>query len=900
MGKSEKKYVYYFGQKKVEGTAKMRDLLGGKGANLAEMISIGLPVPPGFTISTEACAYYSANNGEYPAGLREEVLAQLSLLEEEMGAKLGDPANPLLVSVRSGAASSMPGMMDTVLNLGLTPESAQALADKSGNPRFAWDSYRRFMQMFGDVVMGVPHEKFEKALQDVKNERNKVADTDLDVDDLLEVVKRYRELYKKVVNEDFPTDPIDQLFKSINAVFDSWNNDRAIKYRQMNDIRGLLGTAVNVQAMVFGNMGESSGTGVAFTRDPSSGDNHFYGEYLMNAQGEDVVAGIRTPLPIETLKESNETIFNELMGIRSILEKHYRDMQDIEFTIQEGKLYILQTRSGKRTVFSWLRSQVEMVEEGLITKEEAVGRIPAGEFNKLFAPVLDSDYIAKQGIKVVSRGLNASPGGASGQIFFTADKAEEMAAQGLDVILARIETSPEDIGGMAVSKGIITTRGGMTSHAAVVARGMGCPCVSGAGDIMIDYKKGTLSVNGLNLNEGDFISLDGFTGEVFGEKIPVKPSEIVQVLNGSMKREDSLLYQDYEKFMGYVDEIRTMQVRTNADTPTDAQMAVALGAEGIGLCRTEHMFFGGQRIISVRKMILANNTIEREKALNELLPMQRVDFEEIFTAMNGMPVTVRLLDPPLHEFLPNDHTSRHEMALQLRVSVEEIAHKTAQLHEFNPMLGFRGCRLAIVYPEILKMQVRAIIEAALNVKAKGIKVRPEIMIPLVGHYKEFEFTKRHAIATIEEVFAEKGSKVDYSIGTMIEVPRAAVTADEIAKSAEFFSFGTNDLTQMGCGFSRDDSASFLGPYVNDIDKQFYHYDPFETIDIDGVGKMVKMAVDLGRSVRKDLKLGICGEHGGDPKSIAFFNSVGLDYVSCSPFRVPVARLSAAQAALEQK
>ncbi|MFA7540182.1 MAG: pyruvate, phosphate dikinase, partial [Sphaerochaetaceae bacterium] len=550
MGKSEKKYVYYFGQKKVEGTAKMRDLLGGKGANLAEMISIGLPVPPGFTISTEACAYYSANNGEYPAGLREEVLAQLSLLEEEMGAKLGDPANPLLVSVRSGAASSMPGMMDTVLNLGLTPESAQALADKSGNPRFAWDSYRRFMQMFGDVVMGVPHEKFEKALQDVKNERNKVADTDLDVDDLLEVVKRYRELYKKVVNEDFPTDPIDQLFKSINAVFDSWNNDRAIKYRQMNDIRGLLGTAVNVQAMVFGNMGESSGTGVAFTRDPSSGDNHFYGEYLMNAQGEDVVAGIRTPLPIETLKESNETIFNELMGIRSILEKHYRDMQDIEFTIQEGKLYILQTRSGKRTVFSWLRSQVEMVEEGLITKEEAVGRIPAGEFNKLFAPVLDSDYIAKQGIKVVSRGLNASPGGASGQIFFTADKAEEMAAQGLDVILARIETSPEDIGGMAVSKGIITTRGGMTSHAAVVARGMGCPCVSGAGDIMIDYKKGTLSVNGLNLNEGDFISLDGFTGEVFGEKIPVKPSEIVQVLNGSMKREDSLLYQDYEKFMG--------------------------------------------------------------------------------------------------------------------------------------------------------------------------------------------------------------------------------------------------------------------------------------------------------------------------------------------------------------
>ncbi|NLA93387.1 MAG: pyruvate, phosphate dikinase, partial [Spirochaetales bacterium] len=693
-----------------------------------------LPVPPGFTISTEACAYYSANNGEYPAGLREEVLAQLSLLEEEMGAKLGDPDNPLLVSVRSGAAQSMPGMMDTVLNLGLTPDSAKALAEKSGNPRFAWDSYRRFVQMFGDVVMGVPHDKFEKALQDVKDERNRELDSDLTVDDLLEVIKRYRELYKSVVNEDFPTDPVDQLFKSINAVFDSWNNERAIRYRQMNDIRGLLGTAVNVQAMVFGNMGDTSGTGVAFTRDPSTGDNIFYGEYLMNAQGEDVVAGIRTPLPIETLKEANEKIFNELNEIRIKLEKHYHDMQDIEFTIQEGKLYILQTRSGKRTIFSWLKTQVDMVEEGLITKEEAVKRIPAGEFNKLFAPVLDSDHIAKQGLKVVSKGLNASPGGASGQIYFTADKAEEMAALGIDVILARVETSPEDIGGMAVAKGIITTRGGMTSHAAVVARGMGCPCGSGAGDINIDFKKKTFSVDGLELKEGDFISIDGFTGEVFAEKIPVKPSEIVQVLHGNMKREDSSLYQDYEKFMTYVDEIRTMRVRTNADTPTDAQMAVDLGAEGIGLCRTEHMFFGGQRIISVRKMILADNTIDREKALSELLPMQRVDFEEIFTVMNGMPVTVRLLDPPLHEFLPNDHTSRHEMALQLGVSVEEIAQKTSQLHEFNPMLGFRGCRLAIVYPEILKMQVRAIIEAALNVQAKGIKVLPEIMIPLVGHY----------------------------------------------------------------------------------------------------------------------------------------------------------------------
>ncbi|MFA5468537.1 MAG: pyruvate, phosphate dikinase [Sphaerochaetaceae bacterium] len=900
MDKSGKKYVYYFGQKKVEGTAKMKEVLGGKGANLAEMTSIGLPVPPGFTISTEACAHYSANNGEYPQGLREEVLAQLKMLEEEMGAKLGDSENPLLVSVRSGAAQSMPGMMDTVLNLGMNPDSAKALAKKTGNERFAWDSYRRFMQMFGDVVMGVPHADFEHALQEVKDERNREADTDLDVDDLIEVIKRYREIYKKVVHEDFPSDPIDQLFKSINAVFDSWNNERAIKYRQMNDIRGLLGTAVNVQAMVFGNMGNSSGTGVAFTRDPSTGDNHFYGEYLMNAQGEDVVAGIRTPLPISTLHEAKPHLYDQLMEIRTTLEQHYHDMQDIEFTIQEGKLFILQTRNGKRTIFSWLRTQVEMVEEGLITKEEAVSRIPAGEFNKLFAPVLDSDYIAKKGLKAVSRGLNASPGGACGQIYFTADKAEEMAALGKDVILARIETSPEDIGGMAVAKGIITTRGGMTSHAAVVARGMGCPCVSGAGDININYKKGTFAVKDVELKEGDFISIDGFTGEVFAEKIAVKPSEIVQVLNGNMKSEDSLLFQDYEKFMQYVDEIRVMRVRTNADTPTDAHMAVLLGAEGIGLCRTEHMFFGGERIVSVRKMILANNTIEREKALAELLPMQRVDFEEIYTELDGLPVTIRLLDPPLHEFLPNDHTSRHEMALQLGVSVEEIAQKTAQLHEFNPMLGFRGCRLAIVYPEILKMQVRAIIEAALNVQAKGIKVYPEIMIPLVGHYKEFEYTKKDAIETIEEVFAEKGQKVEYKIGTMIEVPRAAITADEIAQSAEFFSFGTNDLTQMGCGFSRDDSASFLGPYVNDIDKGFYDYDPFETIDVDGVGKMVQMAVELGRTAKKDLKLGICGEHGGDPKSIAFFNKVGLDYVSCSPFRVPVARLAAAQATLAAK
>lgn len=900
MSKDKTKYVYFFGDGKAEGAASMKDLLGGKGANLADMTSIGLPVPPGFTISTEACAFYSAHNAEYPEGLREEVMANLAKLEKVMGAKLGDSENPLLVSVRSGAAQSMPGMMDTVLNLGMTPDSAKALAKKTNNQRFAWDSYRRFMQMFGDVVMGVPHHDFEEALQAVKTERNRKFDTELDVDDLKEVIDRYRALYKKAIGEDFPTDPIDQLFKAINAVFGSWNNERAIKYRQMNDIRGLLGTAVNVQSMVFGNMGNTSGTGVAFTRDPSTGENKFYGEYLMNAQGEDVVAGIRTPETIDTLRNVNEKVYNQLVGIRDLLEKHYKDMQDIEFTIQEGNLYMLQTRNGKRTIFSWLRSQVEMVEEGLISKEVAVSRVPAGEFNKLFAPVLDSDDIHKQGVTEVSKGLNASPGGACGQVYFSAERAEEMAALGKEVILARIETSPEDIGGMAVAKGVITTRGGMTSHAAVVARGMGVPCVSGAGDITIDYKKGTMSVSGKVVKEGDFISIDGFTGQVFFAHIQVKPSEIVQVLNGEMKPDESLLFQNYNKFMSYVDDLRKLRVRTNADTPADTHMAVQLGAEGIGLCRTEHMFFGGQRIISVRKMILANNKIEREKALAELLPMQRQDFEEIFAELNGLPATIRLLDPPLHEFLPNDHTSRHEMALQLGITVEEIAQKTAQLHEFNPMLGFRGCRLAVVYPEILHMQVRAIIEAALTVADRGIEVHPEIMIPLVGHYKEFEFTKKHAIETIEKVFAEHGAKIAYKIGTMIEVPRAAITADEIAKSAEFFSFGTNDLTQMTCGFSRDDSASFLGPYVNDTDKQFYEYDPFASIDIDGVGKLVKMASELGRSVNPTIKLGICGEHGGDPKTIAFCQQVGLDYVSCSPFRVPVARLAAAQAVLAKK
>ena len=895
----KKKYVYFFGGGKAEGTADMKALLGGKGANLADMTSIGLPVPPGFTITTEACAFFDKSGGGYPEGMKDEVLSNLRRLEELQGAKLGDKENPLLVSVRSGAAQSMPGMMDTVLNLGLNQDSLEALVKKTGNERFAWDSYRRFIQMFGDVVMGVEHAKFEYILQSVKDENGIHFDNELTVDMLKEVIKRYKIMYKKSTGEDFPTDPEYQLFKAIDAVFKSWNNERAIKYRMMNDIRGLLGTAVNVQCMVFGNMGETSGTGVAFTRDPSTGENKFFGEYLMNAQGEDVVAGIRTPQSIDTLKNVNPDAYEQLVNIRSILEKHYKDMQDLEFTIQEGKLYMLQTRNGKRTIFSWLRSQVEMVEEGLIDKKTAVSRVPASEFSKLFAPILDNKIIRDLSCKPATTGLNASPGGACGQIYFTAKDAETAAAEGKEVLLVRVETSPEDIGGMAVSQGIVTCRGGMTSHAAVVARGMGCPCVSGCGEIHVDEIKKTLEVNGVILSEGDYMAIDGFTGAVYAQKIPVKPSEIMQVLEGSMRESESILFQNYKKFMGYVNEYKTMAVRTNADTPQDARHAVQLGAEGVGLCRTEHMFFGGNRIISMRKMILANNTKDRESALSELLPMQREDFMGIFKALNGLPVTIRLLDPPLHEFLPNDHTSRHEMALTMGISLEEIAQKINSLHEFNPMLGFRGCRLAIVYPEILKMQVRAIIEAAIFVKREGIQVHPEIMIPLVGIYKEFNFCKEKAVETIEEVFSEQGIRIDYKIGTMIEVPRAAITADEIAKQAEFFSFGTNDLTQMTCGFSRDDAASFLGHYVNDPDKQFYDYDPFATIDFDGVGKLIRMAAELGRSVRPDIKLGICGEHGGDPKSIAFCQSIGLNYVSCSPFRVPIARLAAAQAAIAQ-
>ena len=892
---SDPKYVYFFGGGAAEGKATMKELLGGKGANLAEMISIGLPVPPGFTITTEACASVSANNGTYPQGMREEILAHLAKLEDTMGAKLGDAESPLLVSVRSGAAQSMPGMMDTVLNLGLSPAAVHGLIKKSGNERFAWDSYRRFMQMFGDVVMNVPHHEFEHALQSVKDEKKVSLDTDLSAADLQVVVERYRAVYKKNIGSDFPTDPREQLFLSIDAVFGSWDNERAVKYRQMNDIRGLLGTAVNVQAMVFGNMGDDSGTGVAFTRDPSTGENNFYGEYLMNAQGEDVVAGIRTPQTIDTLAQVNQELYDQLVDIRGILETHYKDMQDLEFTIQEGTLYILQTRTGKRTAFSWLRTQVEMVEKGLIDKAEAVRRVPVGEFGKLFAPVLDQDYIKANSVEAVTKGLNASPGGACGEVVFTAEEAEALAEGGKKVILVRIETSPEDIGGMGVAQGILTARGGMTSHAAVVARGMGCPCVAGADAVQIDYAAKTMTIGDAVIKQGDTIAIDGFTGDVFNATVPVKPSEIVQVLDGSLDADASLLYKNYTTFMGYVDEFRTLGVRTNADTPHDAEVAVKFGAEGIGLCRTEHMFFEGDRIVAVREMILAKTLENREKALAKLLPMQQEDFEGIFEALAGLPATIRLLDPPLHEFLPHDDKGQEEVAQQLGLTAADVKAAVEALHEFNPMLGFRGCRLAVVYPEILRMQVRAVMQAAVAVQSRGIEVHPEIMIPLVGHVNELVLCREECEAVIAAVFKETGTTVKHKIGTMIEVPRAALTADEIAEHAEFFSFGTNDLTQMTCGFSRDDAASFLRPYVEE--KGVYEYDPFAVLDQTGVGKLVEMACKLGRETRPDIKLGICGEHGGEPKSVTFCHKVGLDYVSCSPYRVPVARLAAAQAAV---
>ncbi len=872
------KYVYFFGKGKAEGDASMKNLLGGKGANLAEMTNLGIPVPAGFTITTETCDLYNKAGKKWPAGLEQQVKENIKRLEETMGAKFGDRNNPLLVSVRSGAAASMPGMMDTVLNLGLNSEVVQGLIIKTENERFAWDAYRRFITMFSNVVMGLKHEHFEHIMEHKKEKLGVKLDTELNAGDLKDLVRQYKEAYRKETGEDFPDNAYDQLEKSINAVFASWNNPRAIKYRQLYDIRGLLGTAVNVQSMVFGNMGDTSGTGVCFTRNPSTGENKFYGEFLVNAQGEDVVAGIRTPEPLEDLAKQWPDIYKQLVNLRSKLEKHYKDMQDIEFTIQEGKLYILQTRNGKRTAPAAVRIAVELVKEGLLTQEQAIMRVEPKSLDQLLHPTFDP----KEKKEIVTAGLPASPGAATGRIVFSAEEAEAWAGKGESVILTRIETSPEDIGGMNVAKGILTARGGMTSHAAVVARGMGKCCVAGAGEIKIDYKSKSMKIGSKTFKEGDWISLDGSLGQVYA---------------GKMKTLEAELSGDFGKLMVWADKIRTMKVRTNADTPNDSKVAVKFGAEGIGLCRTEHMFFEGDRIIAVREMILSDDKAGREKALGKLLPIQRGDFEGIFKAMNGLPVTVRLLDPPLHEFLPHEDANQKEMAEVLKVSLETVKAKVNSLHEFNPMLGHRGCRLAITYPEIYQMQTRAIIEAAINVKKQGVKVFPEIMIPLVGMKKELDILKEEMIATIEQVFKEKGTKLPYMIGTMIEIPRAALIADQIAETAEFFSFGTNDLTQMTLGFSRDDAGSFLGAYV---ERGIFEKDPFQSLDQEGVGKLIQLGVEKGRKSRADLKVGICGEHGGDPASVEFCHSVGMNYVSCSPYRVPIARLAAAQAVLRQK
>ncbi len=874
MAKKSKKYVYFFGGNKTEGKTEMKQLLGGKGANLAEMANLGLPVPPGFTITTEACDEFNKRDGKWPTGMNKQVTDNLKKLEKATGKTFGGGDNPLLVSVRSGAAISMPGMMDTVLNLGLNDKTIKTMVELTGNPRFVWDAYRRLMQMFGDVVLGMEHEDFEHALQKVKDKRGAKVDTDLDVEGLQEVVDEFKKVYKKQ-KQKFPQDPREQLNDAIDAVFGSWSNERAIRYRQINDIRGLLGTAVNVQTMVFGNMGEGSGTGVAFTRDPATGKNKFYGEYLMNAQGEDVVAGIRTPKPLSTLAKVNKKVYDQLVGIRNKLEKHYRDMQDVEFTIERGTLYMLQTRTGKRTAAAAVKMAVDMTKENLITEKEAVCRIDPKQIDHLLHPRFDPD--AEKKAEQIGKGLPASPGAATGHIVFNADDAEDWAEDGKDVILCRTETSPEDIGGMHVAKGILTTRGGMTSHAAVVARGMGKCCIAGAGDMVIDYKKKTITAHGKTLKQGDWISLNGTAGAIYKGKIDTI---------------DPKLTGPFGTIMKLSDKYRTLGIRTNADTPGDTETAVKFGAEGIGLCRTEHMFFEGDRITSMRKMILADDHEGREKALKELLPYQRDDFKGIFKALKGRPATIRLLDPPLHEFLPHDSAGQKELARAMGISAKKVKEKVESLHEFNPMLGHRGCRLGVVYPEITAMQARAIIEAAYAVRG----AKAEIMIPLVGHVKELANQKRVVEEVFEDIKKKKSRKKppEIKIGTMIEVPRGAITADEIADEAEFFSFGTNDLTQMGCGFSRDDAGKFLGYYV---ENGIYEYDPFQSLDKTGVGELMRIAVEKGRSSRPDIKLGICGEHGGDPSSIEFCHQLGLDYVSCSPFRVPVARLASAQAAI---
>ena len=904
------KRVYTFGNKQAEGNGKMRELLGGKGANLAEMKLIGIPVPPGFTITTEVCAeYYTLGKEGVVKLIKPEVEAAMKGVEQIMNMKFGDSANPLLVSVRSGARASMPGMMDTILNLGLNDEVVEGLAKKMNNPRFAWDSYRRFVQMYGDVVMDMkPQSKededpFEEIIDAVKKEKGVKLDTDLTTDDLKELVKRFKAAVKKVTGKDFPTDPWEQLWGAVCAVFSSWMNERAILYRKLNNIPAEWGTAVNVQSMVFGNMGETSATGVAFTRDAATGEDIFNGEYLVNAQGEDVVAGIRTPQEITiegsrrwaelqgiseseratkypSLEEVMPAAFTELNEIQQHLEEYFKDMQDIEFTIQSGKLWMLQTRSGKRTGAAMVKIAMDMLAEGMIDAKTAVLRVEPAKLDELLHPVFDSAALKKA--IIISKGLPASPGAATGQIVFFADDAEKWAAEGKKTILVRIETSPEDLKGMTLSEGILTARGGMTSHAAVVARGMGKCCVSGAGDLVIDYKNRTITVGTKTYKEGDWISLNGSTGVIYEGKVATKDAEV----SG-----------DFAKLMELADEFAHLKVRANADTPRDAKTAFRFGAQGIGLCRTEHMFFEGDRIKAVREMILADDEEGRRKALAKLLPMQRGDFEGLFETMNGHPVTVRLLDPPLHEFVPHFEKEMRDMAAEMKVSYEVIKNKVDALAESNPMLGHRGCRLGNTYPEITEMQTRAIIEAALNIKKKGIDVHVEIMVPLVGTHRELRAQKAVIDAVAQEVFAEHNMIIDYAVGTMIEIPRAAVTANQIAEVADFFSFGTNDLTQMTFGYSRDDVAKFLPIY---LEKGILKYDPFQIIDVNGVGQLVREAVFKGRSVKPQLKCGICGEHGGEPTSVEFCHYAGLNYVSCSPYRVPIARLAAAHAALKQQ
>jgi len=869
------KYVYLFS----EGNASMRNLLGGKGANLAEMTGLGLPVPRGFTVTTEACTRYYQDGKVIAKEIEDEIYEKLKATEEIIGKKFGDPSNPLLVSVRSGARASMPGMMDTILNLGLNDIVVEGLAKLTNNERFAYDSYRRFIQMFSDVVMEVEKSKFEKILDAVKEENGAKHDTDLTADNLKEVVKRYKELFKQEKGFDFPQDPKVQLMEAVKAVFRSWDNPRAIVYRRLNDIPSDWGTAVNVQEMVYGNMGNDSGTGVAFTRNPSTGEKKLYGEFLMNAQGEDVVAGIRTPQSIDCLKDINPEAYNQFLEIAQKLEKHYRDMQDMEFTIERGKLFMLQTRNGKRTAAAALKIAVDLVNEGMVTKEEAIMKVDPKQLDALLHPNFEPK--ALKSAVPIAKGLPASPGAATGKIYFDAEDAVNAYKNGEEnIVLVRLETSPEDIEGMHVSKGILTGRGGMTSHAAVVARGMGTCCVAGCSKIKInEEEKYFIDKNGKKYVEGDWISLDGSTGNVYGERLPTVEPEMTG---------------DFATLMGWADELRTLKVRTNADTPADVAQAVKFGAEGIGLCRTEHMFFDADRIPAMREMIVARTVEQRRKALDKLLPMQRADFEGLFREMKGYPVTIRFLDPPLHEFLPQADEDIAKLAEEMGLTFEELKGVVAELHEFNPMMGHRGCRLAVTYPEIAEMQTRAVIEAAINVNKEGMNVTPEIMIPLVGDVKELKYVKEVVVKTANEIIEKAGVKLDYKVGTMIEIPRAAITADEIAKEAEFFSFGTNDLTQMTFGFSRDDAGKFLEEYYN---KKIYESDPFARLDQTGVGKLVEMAAKLGRQTRPGLKLGICGEHGGDPSSVEFCHKIGLDYVSCSPFRVPIARLAAAQAAV---